>query len=79
MRPPQRPAPQAAAAGIGLARMQASPAARRASWSVAGKAGARGEAQDAQESVITRLLRHGTLASVPPPRAPARVRQAMIA
>src|SRR5712691_3573798 len=41
-----------------------------------GDAGTRGAEKDAQESVITRLLRHGTLASVPPPRAPARVRQA---
>jgi len=29
-----------------------------------------------QESVITRILRHGNLASVPPPLAPARARQA---
>src|SRR5713101_2466659 len=42
-------------------------------------AGARGEEKDAQESVITRLLRHGKLASVPPPRAPAHVRQATFA
>jgi hypothetical protein len=44
-----------------------------------GEAGTRGEAKDAQESVSTRLLRHGTLAAVPPPRAPARVRQATFA
>jgi len=42
-------------------------------------AGTRGEEKDAQESVITRFLRHGKLASVPPPRAPARVRQATFA
>ena len=41
-----------------------------------GDGGARGEAKDAQASAITRILRHGTLASVPLPRAPARVRQA---
>jgi hypothetical protein len=29
-----------------------------------------------QEAVITRILRHLKLASVPPPMAPARVRQA---
>jgi hypothetical protein len=29
-----------------------------------------------QEAVMTRILRHGKLASVPPPIAPARVRQA---
>ena len=28
-----------------------------------------------QESVITRILRHGKLASVPPPLAPAHCRQ----
>ena len=44
-----------------------------------GDAGTRGAEKDAQESVITRLLRHGTLASVPPPRALARVRQATFA
>jgi hypothetical protein len=42
-------------------------------------AGTRGAEKDVQESVITRLLRHCKLASVPPPRAPARVRQATFA
>jgi len=42
-------------------------------------AGTRGEEKDAQESVITRLLRQCKLASVPPPRALARVRQATFA
>ena len=32
-----------------------------------------------QESVITRSLRHRTLASVPPPIAPARCRQEILA
>jgi hypothetical protein len=32
-----------------------------------------------QESVITRILRHLTLASVPPPIAPARCRQELFA
>ena len=31
-----------------------------------------------QESVITRILRHLQLASVPPPMAPARVRQELL-
>jgi hypothetical protein len=44
-----------------------------------GDAGTRGEETNAQESVITRLLRQCKLASVPPPRAPARVRQATFA
>ena len=32
-----------------------------------------------QESFLTRILRHGTLASVPPPLAPTRARQATFA
>ena len=49
MHPPQRPAPQAATAGICLARMRASQqhAARRGRQP--GDAGARGEEKDAQE------------------------------
>ena len=52
MHPPQRPAPQAATAGICLARMRASQkhAARRGRQP--GDAGARGEEKDAQEVVF---------------------------
>src|SRR5262249_44484353 len=42
-------------------------------------AGARSEEKDVQESVIMRLLRQCKLASVPPPCAPSRVRQATFA
>jgi len=41
--------------------------------------GARGEEKDARSRSSPRLRRHGKLASVPPPRAPARVRPATFA
>jgi len=37
MRPPQRPAPQVGHCCIWRARMRANPAARRTSWSAAGR------------------------------------------
>ena len=66
MRPPQRPAPRAAAAGLGLARMRASPqrAARRGRQPV--DAGARGEAKDTQEVVFYKWRRRRNLKVLPP-------------
>jgi hypothetical protein len=66
MRPPQQPAPRAAAAGLGLARMRASQqhAARRGRQPV--DAGARGAAKDAQEVVFYKWRRRRNLKVLPP-------------
>ena len=66
MRPPQRPAPRAAAAGLALARIRASPprAARRGRQPV--DAGARGAAKDAQEVVFYKWRRRRNLKVLPP-------------
>jgi hypothetical protein len=68
MRPPQRPAPRAAAAGLGLARMQARQqrAARLGRQPV--DAGARGEAKDVQEVVFYTWRRRRHLKVLPPLR-----------
>jgi hypothetical protein len=66
MRPPQQPAPRAAAAGLGLARMRASQqhAARRGRQPV--DAGARGAAKDAQEVVFSQWRRQRNPEVLPP-------------